>query len=132
MKDNSSRFRGKLLATAALGACLAFQAAGCAAQQSQTPGTQDRFDVLDINHDGKVVIEEFRQASPNMNEQAFMIIDKNGDKGIDRAEWFDFMENHGKQPPEQMGAPMNNIPGDPLIPPPDSDDLPLVRPPLAQ
>ena len=31
--------------------------------------------------------------------------------------------------PPKMGAPMNNMPGDPIIPPPGSADMPLVTPP---
>lgn len=95
-----------------------------------TPGL-NRFIVMDLNHDGKVVLEEFQAAFPNMNENAFLMIDKNGDKGIDEMEWEEFVRNHGagsSMPRE--GAPMNNIPGDPLIPPPDSSDLPLVQPPV--
>ncbi|MDE5833858.1 MAG: calcium-binding protein [Desulfovibrio sp.] len=118
------------LRAAALGACLIFPVMGCAAEsQAPEPAPVDRFDVMDINHDGKVVMEEFSAAFPNMNEQAFVLIDKNGDKGIERAEWIEFMENHGKSSSRPMGAPMNNIPGDPMIPPVDSSDLPLVRPP---
>lgn len=122
----------KALATASLGACLALPGLGCAAEQTASTIPADRFAQMDVNNDGKVVIEEFRASFPNMNEQAFAIIDKNGDQGIDRAEWFDFMENHGKPQPKPKGAPLNNIPGDPLIPPPDSADLPLVRPPMGQ
>lgn len=92
----------------------------------------DRFSALDSNGDGKVVIEEFRASFPNMNEQAFDVIDYNGDKVIDRNEWAEFSSTHGQAPvrPPREGAPMNNMPGDPLIPPPDSSDLPLMRPPM--
>lgn len=97
-----------------------------------TPGQhmQNRFDQMDTDKDGKVVLEEFRAAYPNMNEQAFGVIDVNGNKAIERAEWFDFMEGHAKGKIPGMGrtSRLNNIPGDPLIPPPDSSDLPLMRP----
>lgn len=104
----------------------------CSPRQADAPGVviQDKFAQMDTNNDGKVVIEEFRTAFPNMNEQAFVVIDKNGDKGIDRTEWVEFIENHGKSGAMPPRDPMNNIPGDPLIPPPDSSDLPLMRPPL--
>ncbi len=93
---------------------------------SPEPVVQDRFVIMDVNKDGKVDLEEFKAANPNMNEQAFVIIDQNNDKGIDQAEWVEFINNHGKTP---ATAPrMNNIPGDPLIPPIDSSDLPLMRP----
>lgn len=132
MKNTNSSKLTRIFASAALGACLFLPASGCAKEEAATPAPMpDRFALMDVNNDGKVVIEEFRQASPNMNEQAFMIIDKNGDKAIDRAEWVAFMETHGSGP-AQEGSPLNNIPGDPMIPPPDSADLPLVRPPSAQ
>ena len=97
----------------------------------------DRFAAMDANGDGKVVIEEFQTARPGMSERAFAVIDSNGDGAIERAEWDTFMQGHAAGvPPEGMGMPkpdtaprLNNIPGDPLIPPPDSADLPLMRPP---
>lgn len=92
---------------------------------------QDRFVKMDTNGDGKVVLEEFRAAFPNMNEQAFVLIDRNKDNAIDRVEWAEFMDNHGKSQQMPSGASrMNNMPGDPLIPPVDSSDLPLMRPPV--
>ncbi len=96
----------------------------------QNSHMSDRFGQMDKNGDGKVVLEEFRAAFPNMSEQAFAVIDANGDKGIERAEWFDFTAEHAKGARPRMGtAPrLNNIPGDPLIPSPDSGDLPLMRP----
>lgn len=120
----------KLLLAMAFGAALIAPCqTGCAPRDTPHPVERDRFVEMDTNGDGKVVLEEFAQANPNMNEQAFIIIDKNSDKGIDRVEWLEFSQNHGR-PPRREGAPMNNIPGDPLIPPPDSSDLPLMRPPL--
>lgn len=119
----------KLVISAGLGALLLMPGQMGCAQSKPQPEPQDRFVIMDANGDDKVVIEEFRAAFPNMNENAFVVIDKNGDKVIDRVEWAEFMENHGKPAPER-GAPMNNIPGDPLIPPVDSSDLPLMRPPL--
>lgn len=110
-------------------ACSARQTAPAAAPPNKM---QERFTVMDVNKDGKVVLEEFRETFPNMNEQAFGMIDLNGDNAIDRAEWFQFTEGHasGNMPGKvERGAPMNNIPGDPLIPPPDANDLPLMRPP---
>lgn len=93
---------------------------------------QDKFDQMDANKDGKVVLEEFKAVFPNMTEQAFEVIDLNNDKVIERAEWLQFTEGHARGDRPGMpdrGAPMNNIPGDPLIPPVDSNDLPLMRPP---
>lgn len=121
---------GKLAAGAILGACMLMTGQmGCAASQQSRPGPADRFVQMDTNGDGQVVLEEFQTAFPNMSENAFVVIDKNGDKGIDRTEWIEFTQNHGR-PAEERGAPMNNIPGDPLIPPPDSSDLPLMQPPV--
>lgn len=95
------------------------------------PAIEDRFAQIDTNNDGKIVLEEFRSNFPNMDEQAFVVIDRNKDNGISRVEWAEFMENHGKSPQRPPSTEnMNNIPGDPLIPPVDSSDLPLVRPPV--
>lgn len=116
---------------AALGlALLAPAQSSCAPSSQSAPPPVDRFAVMDVNKDGKVVLEEFQAASPNMNEQAFILIDRNKDNAIDRIEWEEFIANHGSGMKQPEGAPMNNIPGDPLIPPPDSSDLPLVRPPM--
>ena len=116
----------------ALGAILLIPCmGGCSrAEDTQRTPQPDRFAQIDVDSDGKIVAEEFQAAFPNMGEQAFVIIDKNADKGIDRVEWAEFIENHGRSPREPDHAPvMNNIPGDPLIPPVDSNDLPLMRPP---
>lgn len=127
-KISKSLSMGKISGALALGIfLLASGQTGCAAGTQPDPATVDRFAIIDANKDGKIVAEEFQKAFPNMNENAFVVIDKNGDKGIDKLEWVEFMENHGK-PSHERGAPMNNIPGDPLIPPPDSNDLPLMTP----
>ena len=110
---------------------------GHAAHATTRTGGADRFAAMDRNGDGKVVIEEFQAASPGMSERAFAVIDSNGDGAIERAEWDAFMTGHAAGvPPQGMAMPqpetaprLNNIPGDPLIPPPDSADLPLMRPP---
>lgn len=120
----------KLLASAI--GVLFIASSGCAAginEPSAQPSADKSFELMDSSKDGKVVIEEFKTAYPNMSEQAFIIIDKNGDKTIDRLEWAEFARQHAK-PSKEKGTPMNNIPGDPLIPPPDSSDLPLMRPPV--
>lgn len=122
--------RWKFFIGASLGvSLLIFGQTGCAAQKPEPNVMQERFVQMDANGDGRVVLEEFRAAFPNMNENAFVVIDKNGDKGIDEAEWLEFSRSHAR-PQRERGAPMNNIPGDPLIPPPDSNDLPLMRPPM--
>lgn len=121
----------------ALTASLCLAAPTLAAEAGMQPGhggnrqAQSRFDQMDKDKDGKVVLEEFRATFPNMSEQAFGMIDVNGSNAIERAEWFDFMEGHakGRTPGTARTPRMNNIPGDPLIPPPDSNDLPLMRPP---
>lgn len=124
MRFSSLKFT---MTIAAFGLLLPGQS-GCATSETPPPIEQDRFVEMDLNRDGKVVLEEFLAANPNMTDQAFIIIDRNKDNGIDRIEWIEFSKNHGRPSPES-GAPMNNIPGDPLIPPPDSSDLPLMRPP---
>lgn len=122
LKHLGTSCAGLLLLAAFLGAQPTFAASSPAAE---------RFDQLDTNKDGKLVLEEFRAAFPSLTEQAFVVIDKNGDGAVERAEWVEFTEGHGRgmQPAPDRGAPMNNIPGDPIIPPLDSADLPLMRPP---
>ena len=121
----------KFLAAATVGSLL-IATAGCAASAKEAPSasaSEKTFVMMDANKDGKIILEEFKAANPNLSEQAFIIIDKNGDKSIDMSEWSEFAKMHAKSSREK-GAPMNNIPGDPLIPPPDSSDLPLMRPPM--
>ena len=109
-----------------------------AAQAAEPPAAapKDKFAEMDKNNDGKVVLEEFTAAFPGMREEAFKSIDKNGDGVVVREEWEVFSRQHasgmkpGNMPPAmQKGAPMNNMPGDPVIPPPDSADMPLLTPP---
>ena len=122
------------LALAGLLALPALQAR--AADDPAKAASKDKFEEMDKNKDGKVILEEFQASFPNMKESAFVVIDKNGDGAIDRVEWDEFLKGHaaGMKPgmggmPPQMGAPMNNMPGDPMIPSPDSADMPLVTPP---
>lgn len=129
--NNLSRISRMIVIAGSLCAMTLPAQLSCAAKDAVTPRAQKKFESIDANGDGKVVIEEFRVAYPNMSEHAFVVIDKNNDKGIDQAEWYDFMEGHAKDSAgtRRRGVPMNNIPGDPLIPPVDSSDLPLAQPP---
>lgn len=111
---------------------------GAAKADPKSPAASaDRFAAIDKNGDGKIVIEEFQASSPGMSERAFAVIDVNGDGFIDRSEWAAFMKGHAAgmkpegmpKPPSETAPRLNNIPGDPLIPPPGSADLPLMRPP---
>lgn len=54
----------------------------------------DSFSRLDKNKDEKIVLEEFTVAFPNMREAAFVAIDRDGDKVIEREEWAVFIKNH--------------------------------------
>lgn len=118
------------LCTRSLFLALAICCASFGVALAQEPGA-DLFVRMDTDGDGKVTAGEFRSAYPNMNQNAFVMIDSNGDGVIEQGEWNIFTATHARQDrsgPER-GAPMNNIPGDPLIPPVDSNDLPLMRPP---
>ena len=93
----------------------------------------DKFAQMDANKDGKVVYEEFKAVFPTMREEAFTVIDKNGDKAIDRGEWDAFVQDHssghmGGQAGGKMGG-MSKAPGDAANPAAGCPALPLVTPP---
>ena len=118
----------------ALAAVLCLWAASAQANPAATDAPKvDKFELMDTNKDGKVSYEEFKAYFPNMREEAFAVIDKNGDKAINRAEWDEFVSNHSSG---HMGGSMGNMmggqggmPGNPMMPSPGSADMPLVTPP---
>jgi len=105
----------------------AAQAAPDATAQPQAD-KPDKFAMMDTNKDGKVTYEEFKACFPDMREEAFTVIDKNGDKVIDREEWDAFVKNHASG---HMGGMMggNGMPGNATMPNPGSANMPLVMPP---
>ena len=126
----------RMFALLALASLLSLPTLARAADDPAKAVPRDKFEAMDTNNDGKVVLEEFQAVFPNMKESAFVVIDKNGDGAIGRVEWDEFLKGHaaGMKPgmggmPPNTGAPMNNMPGDPMIPPPGSADMPLVTPP---
>ncbi|MGE9985452.1 EF-hand domain-containing protein [Desulfovibrio sp. SGI.169] len=126
----------RMFALLALAGLLALPGLTRAAGDPAKAAPRDKFEAMDANQDGKVVLEEFQAAFPHMKESAFVVIDKNGDGAIGRVEWDEFLKGHaaGMKPgmggmPPMPGAPMDNMPGNPLIPPPGSADAPLVTPP---
>lgn len=118
----------------ALVAVLCLWAASAQANPAATnAGKADKFVMMDTNKDSKVSYEEFKAFFPNMREEAFTVIDKNGDKFIDRTEWNEFVSNHSSS---HMGGNMSNMmsgqgamPGNAMMPSPGSADIPLVTPP---
>ena len=118
----------------ALAAVLCLWAASAQANPAATDAPKvDKFELMDTNKDGKVSYEEFKAYFPNMREEAFAVIDKNGDKVIDRAEWDEFVSNHssghmGGSMGNMMGG-QNGMPGNAMMPAPGSADMPLVTPP---
>ena len=117
----------------ALAAVLCLWAAPAQANPPAEGAKVDKFVLMDADKDGKVTYEEFKTYFPNMREEAFAVIDKNGDKAIDRAEWDEFVANHSSG---HMGGSMGNMmggqggmPGNPMMPSPGSADMPLVTPP---
>jgi hypothetical protein len=108
------------------------QANPAAAEPEGAPKV-DKFTQMDADKDGKVSYEEFKAFFPSMREEAFMVIDKDGDKYIERLEWDEFVKNHasghmgGKMGNMMDGA--NSMTGNPMLPSPNSSDLPLVTPP---
>ena len=118
----------------ALAAVLCLWAASAQANPAATDAPKvDKFELMDTNKDGKVSYEEFKAYFPNMREEAFAVIDKNGDNVINRAEWDEFVSNHSSG---HMGGSMGNMmggqggmPGNAMMPAPGSADMPLVTPP---
>ena len=118
----------------AIAAVLCLWAASAQANPAATDAPKvDKFELMDTNKDGKVSYEEFKAYFPNMREEAFAVIDKNGDKAINRAEWDEFVSNHSSG---HMGGSMGNMmggqggmPGNAMMPTPGSADMPLVTPP---
>ena len=118
----------------ALAAVLCLWAASAQANPAATDAPKvDKFELMDTNKDGKVSYEEFKAYFPNMREEAFAVIDKNGDKAINRAGWDEFVSNHSSG---HMGGSMGNMmggqggmPGNAMMPTPGSADMPLVTPP---
>ena len=118
----------------ALAAVLCLWAASAQANPAATDAPKvDKFELMDTNKDGKVSYEEFKAYFPNMREEAFAVIDKDGDKAINRAEWDEFVSNHSSG---HMGGSMGNMmggqggmPGNAMMPAPGSADMPLVTPP---
>ena len=94
-------------------------------------GMGDKFSQMDTNKDGKVSREEFKATFPNMREEAFVAIDKDGDGFISVDEWNGFMKEHssGMRPNTMTNGPMPSVPGNPMMPNPGSPELPLVTPP---
>ena len=118
----------------ALAAVLCLWAASAQANPAATDAPKvDKFELMDTNKDGKLSYEEFKAYFPNMREEAFAVIDKDGDKAINRAEWDEFVSNHSSG---HMGGSMGNMmggqggmPGNAMMPTPGSADMPLVTPP---
>lgn len=94
-------------------------------------GMGDKFTQMDTDKDGKVSREEFKALFPNMREEAFVAIDKDGDNFISVDEWNGFMKEHssGMRPNTMNDGPMPTVPGNPMMPNPGSAELPLVTPP---
>ena len=98
---------------------------------SDSGGMGDKFSQMDADKDGKVSREEFKALFPNMREEAFVAIDKDGDGFISIDEWNGFMKDHssGMRPNTMNDGPMPTVPGNPMMPNPGSAELPLVMPP---
>lgn len=87
----------------------------------------DKFTTTDADRNGSLSPEEFKAAFPGMRDEAFAVIDKNGDKAIDRAEWDAFVKNHSAG---TMGhGNMGGMPAGDGKPAPKCDAVPLVTPP---
>ncbi len=130
---------------AALFLAIALASPAFAAPAGKTVRTSDpaeRFAAMDASRDGKIAWEEFSSARPNLNRNAFDMIDADHDGGISLEEWKAFSSGHGgavKSPAMSsmmkamgsMAAPAENlIPSDPETAAP-SGSMPLIMPPKA-
>ena len=128
------------LTISALAAAPAFAMPGNKTVRTTDPA--ERFAAMDSSKDGKVSWEEFQTARPNLNENAFKMIDKDADGGICINEWKAFSTGHGgsaKSP--DMGSMMKamggkggmpSMPGMNAIPSEDAPAkaaMPLIMPP---
>ena len=106
-----------------LAALVGLMVCGTAVAAPMGGSTEDRFDRMDANKDGKVSWEEFEAAMPQMRKSAFEAIDADKNGLIDRTEWDSFRKDHG-----QSG--MSAKPGMPeQTAPAPSGTLPLIQPP---
>ena len=64
----------------------------------------DRFGAADQNRDEKLSKEEFAKAFPQINAEAFPMIDLNHDDYIDRSEWDTFRGGHDVKADKNMSA----------------------------
>ena len=131
------------LAISALAASPAFAMPGNKTVRTTDPA--ERFAAMDSSKDGKVAWEEFHASRPNLNENAFKMIDKDADGGISLEEWKAFSSGHGgaAQKPDmgsmmkamggKGGVPampaMNAIPSDDTSGTPTAPAMPLIMPP---
>ena len=121
----------------AIAAVLCLWAASAQANPAADSSKVDKFALMDTDKDGKVTYEEFKAYYPNMREEAFAVIDKNGDKSINRIEWDEFVSNHssghmGGGKGGNMGGMMGGqgaMGGTSMMPEPGRADIPLVTPP---
>jgi len=135
------------LTISALAAAPAFAMPGNKTVRTTDPA--ERFAAMDTSKDGKVAWEEFSKARPNLNENAFKMIDADKDGGISLEEWKAFSSGHGgavKAPDMSSmmkvmggkgGMPampgMNAIPSDDALEAPAKPaGMPLIMPPVKQ
>ncbi|MCR5812995.1 MAG: hypothetical protein K6G15_00690 [Desulfovibrio sp.] len=106
--------------------CMAFLSGPALASVCEEGRGPARFCAADKNHDDALSSEEFSSAFPDIQAQAFTIIDSNADQKIDLSEWQAFMGNHDAK---QMPAPPAASSKPQLIEPPQhSAPMPKERP----
>lgn len=131
LPDISARLKISLLALLAAFVLMASPSHAMPGMGNGSGGSVDKFSQMDTNKDNKVSREEFKALFPNMREEAFVAIDKDGDNFISVDEWNGFMKDHssGMRPNTMNNGPMPTVPGNPMMPNPGSAELPLVTPP---
>ena len=141
---NYARWRAAALfiAISALAAAPAYAMPGNKTVRTADPA--ERFALMDTSTDGKITWEEFQTARPNLNENAFKMIDKDSDGGISLEEWKAFSSGHdGAVKSPDMGSMMKamggkgGMPGMNAVPcedgctdhPAQNSGMPLIMPP---
>lgn len=106
----------KLIICACVCSCLTFSSTLTLAMPDMNSKSQSKFDQADTNKDKKLSLEEFTQGFSSINQEAFHMINKDGDDFISADEWTNFINGH-----ESMQKPSSPAADSPLLIEPPKD-----------